>query len=273
MKISLKNIGKIKDASVEIAGITVIGGENGTGKSTVGKALFALYNSQYNIDNKIKNDRIQSIINFVKSNFFTSNSKFNLSNNLLFQFAEKLVEKIDYFSKSDELIKQELLNIIAKASVQENTKNIISSKSELYSNIDLVVAQLRSILLVSDNEIIESFLQKYFNSEFRGQTANINDDEYADIKLQIDDSVTTVRFNYNWVMDFTNIRTLSNEVIYIDDPYMLDLFEFNKTDNDELNNFHRFHLISKFKEMDSKEKTAIEEIMLDKKLDNFKKNY
>lgn len=37
MKLSLKNIGKIETASVEINGITVIAGENNTGKSTVGR--------------------------------------------------------------------------------------------------------------------------------------------------------------------------------------------------------------------------------------------
>ncbi|WP_276946094.1 AAA family ATPase, partial [Eisenbergiella massiliensis] len=44
MKLSLKNIGKIETASVEINGITVIAGENNTGKSTVGRALFAVFN-------------------------------------------------------------------------------------------------------------------------------------------------------------------------------------------------------------------------------------
>lgn len=39
MKLTLKNIGKIGTASVEINGITVIAGENNTGKSTVGRAL------------------------------------------------------------------------------------------------------------------------------------------------------------------------------------------------------------------------------------------
>ena len=45
MKLTLKNIGKIGTASVEINGITVIAGENNTGKSTVGRALFAVFNS------------------------------------------------------------------------------------------------------------------------------------------------------------------------------------------------------------------------------------
>ena len=61
MKLSLKNIGKIETASVEINGITVIAGENNTGKSTVGRALFAVFNSFYNIQKQIESERVQNI--------------------------------------------------------------------------------------------------------------------------------------------------------------------------------------------------------------------
>ncbi len=40
MELQLKNIGMIKEANVRIDGLTVIAGENDTGKSTVGKALY-----------------------------------------------------------------------------------------------------------------------------------------------------------------------------------------------------------------------------------------
>ena len=45
MKLNIKNFAKIKNADILIDGITVIAGENNTGKSTVGKILFSLYNS------------------------------------------------------------------------------------------------------------------------------------------------------------------------------------------------------------------------------------
>lgn len=40
MQLKLKNIGMIKEADITIDGLTVIAGENDTGKSTVGKALY-----------------------------------------------------------------------------------------------------------------------------------------------------------------------------------------------------------------------------------------
>ena len=45
MELQLKNIGMIKEANVKIDGLTVIAGENDTGKSTVGKALFIIIKS------------------------------------------------------------------------------------------------------------------------------------------------------------------------------------------------------------------------------------
>ncbi len=45
MLFKLKNIGMIKEAEVKLDGLTVIAGENDTGKSTVGKMLFALIKS------------------------------------------------------------------------------------------------------------------------------------------------------------------------------------------------------------------------------------
>lgn len=50
MKLHLENIAKIERADIEIDGITVIAGSNNTGKSTIGKVLFALFEAFYNIE-------------------------------------------------------------------------------------------------------------------------------------------------------------------------------------------------------------------------------
>ena len=61
MKLHLENIGLIQDATIEMQGITVIAGENGTGKSTVGKALYSIFNSFYELQEQIRKERFQSI--------------------------------------------------------------------------------------------------------------------------------------------------------------------------------------------------------------------
>ncbi len=60
MELQLKNIGMIKEANVKIDGLTVIAGENDTGKSTLGKVLYSLLASishgDYVADNSKKNN-------------------------------------------------------------------------------------------------------------------------------------------------------------------------------------------------------------------------
>ena len=49
MKITVENIGCIKNAKVEIKGLTIIAGENGTGKSTISKMLFSIIKAVANL--------------------------------------------------------------------------------------------------------------------------------------------------------------------------------------------------------------------------------
>lgn len=57
MKINLQNIGIVKDSSITIDGLTVITGKNNSGKTTVGKTLYALLDAVSNIQQKATNDK------------------------------------------------------------------------------------------------------------------------------------------------------------------------------------------------------------------------
>ena len=60
MKLHIENFAKIANADIEINGITVIAGENNTGKSTVGKVLYSIYSAFHDIDFKVKEERKKS---------------------------------------------------------------------------------------------------------------------------------------------------------------------------------------------------------------------
>ena len=65
MIFKIKNFGKIAEANIKLDGITVICGNNNTGKSTVGKALFSLFNALTDYKNKIdaqKNSKLRAAI-------------------------------------------------------------------------------------------------------------------------------------------------------------------------------------------------------------------
>ena len=44
MKLRIRNVAKIEEADLELNGITIIAGNNNTGKSTIGKIVFSLFN-------------------------------------------------------------------------------------------------------------------------------------------------------------------------------------------------------------------------------------
>ncbi len=62
MRIKLTNIGMLESADVKLDGLTVIAGENDTGKSTVGKMLFGLLRLPHKtLEIKIDNEKINRI--------------------------------------------------------------------------------------------------------------------------------------------------------------------------------------------------------------------
>jgi len=95
MTLELKNIGMIKEASVKIDGLTVIAGENDTGKSTVGKELFKEVR-EYIICNKISNKLI-----------LDKDEKINLP---IFIDTPDLLAKFNYIKNTSVLLQQNKLN-------------------------------------------------------------------------------------------------------------------------------------------------------------------
>ena len=61
MKLHIENFAKISKADIIFDGLTVIAGDNNTGKSTVGKVLYSFFRSLSNLDKRIQNERLDSI--------------------------------------------------------------------------------------------------------------------------------------------------------------------------------------------------------------------
>lgn len=70
MKIELENVGKINKAQIRLDGITVIAGENSTGKSTVGKMLFCVFKAFYRMEEHIQFEKVNTVRKTVTNYFF-----------------------------------------------------------------------------------------------------------------------------------------------------------------------------------------------------------
>ena len=96
MELRLQNIGMIKEATVKLDGLTVIAGENDTGKSTVGKALFALIESK-NIEVENENNIVDKFRKNIVSDIL--NKIFNYD--ILLEDPRSLIRYCDFFVKNN----------------------------------------------------------------------------------------------------------------------------------------------------------------------------
>ena len=95
MRLEIKNFAKIKEADITLDGITVIAGENNTGKSTVGKILNSYFKAFKEYPDRIKSQREKSILRLIKNYVYVN--EHGIKSNYL---TEKLTQKI-YLYLSD----------------------------------------------------------------------------------------------------------------------------------------------------------------------------
>ena len=166
MKLSLNNIAKIKQADIVIDGITVIAGENDTGKSTVGKALFVVYHSFYNINERVKEERLESIVNWLGRIYVNAKGRplRRIDEKVM---AAEIMEHAEEYRQEDRSCCKMLTNLIRKYD------------EELIANLDAdilknVSKNIKGILDITDTDFFINVIERNLSSEFNGQICNIN---------------------------------------------------------------------------------------------------
>ena len=176
MRIFLKNIGKIDNAEVDIDGITVIAGENDTGKSTVGKVLDSMYNSTNNLEVKMKNARISRLRSIVSQIVNYAGTSMHISPALIAETAERVFEAEDM--DSERWILEQFMDYIS------NKESMIERKMLLEELFD----KIAEVKVIPDEVFTKVILSNYFNEIFNG---NINNTEYSDTIAEVEIEIKT----------------------------------------------------------------------------------
>ncbi|WP_290566521.1 AAA family ATPase [Akkermansia sp.] len=214
MKVEIQNFAKIGKASLEINGLTVVAGENNTGKSTIGKILFAFFDAASEIDKKINDFRYKSINNRI-SNFISNKVNFNIF------FDSKIEESIskEVFTsyKNDKILNKNEIFEILKNSKDINFENLSKSEVEsLYKNIF-------ELFNLSDEKIKLEIFTRCFVEVFNSQINSLleqNSDAVINLTVKGIENKLIFRDNLCRKLDCSTI--ISNNCIYIDDPFILD---------------------------------------------------
>ena len=140
-----KNIGPFESFDIMIPSVTLIAGENGTGKSTISKSLYMLLNANRNIEVLIENERKELFKNIKSDQEYPYTPNFLSENKLVYQmeFNRLNILDIPFQKMSPELrntiIKRLLSAEFSSQALRNGTKEgCISAESvSLHSSIDI----------------------------------------------------------------------------------------------------------------------------------------
>ena len=208
MQLEIKNIGKIKSATLEFNGITVVAGNNNTGKSTIGKVLFALFSKFKSINEAIDKYKYDAII----ARVFKELSTYDLDDSIILGSSAL----IQMFKRGNYQSSQSILKFL-EGLVSDKTLDFIRS------NIDIMIENSSKEIEELDVKRIKAeIISNYFNDIFDNQINNMSISESAYIDLLIKNRHIKAEFVDNTCTVVQDDIKLINKAIYVDDPYIID---------------------------------------------------
>lgn len=261
MRLILENVGKVQEADIKLDGITLIAGENNTGKSTVGKMLFCIFESFYKIERQISQERINTIgrhiANFYHETFNRAGRKYSVHD----LAAEFVHNKEQYVGDS---------RIIRKAIEKFFENREINFDAIAYQDtLEQLADKIYSVLFIEDTEIRKAILQRTLDSEFGMKIGFLNNESnYSKIQLEIRNSKIEFEVINNENINIIQDMSLNKEIIYIDDPFVLDDLQDLLPYRSVYGLNHRDSLLDKIVRVkDTRDFGALDEILVNKKLE------
>lgn len=228
MHIRIKNFAKINEADIELNGITVIAGENNTGKSTIGKIVFSLFNSMNNLDERIVLQQLHSIERlchykfmgeFVEVCEFDSNPRIEAR-----RFAEKVRNSIqESLEMSTENLTENEIEMILLAALQERSFRVVMEHR--YNEIvKSLTKEINQRLTLESEKIVSELVDRAFSTVFGNQMNSLckNSGAEAEIEYTIKNKTNHMLFQNNGCCELVNSIAFLNKAIYIDDPFIVD---------------------------------------------------
>ena len=232
MRLKFSNIGKISEADIELNGITVIAGNNDTGKSTVGKLLYAtstvlnVVTPEFLLQEKLEAiDKELFMLHLLINDENTNKLKdFKETINAASSVHQKINGKLEEASVIE--LENELNAIIYSIvnQLKEDAKPYEEERKKMLEPMweRLVIHAKRSI---KDENLKKMVIQSIILAEFSDSlTSEFKKDELAKVVLTEDRNLAKLDFKNNRLQqanDFKENRPFARS-FYIDTPLVLD---------------------------------------------------
>ena len=213
MKLLLRNFAKIKEAEIRFDGLTVIAGNNNTGKSTVGKVLFTLFHSLRNMSRSVMEERKDFVQRFLWEIYMNNNRRAAMPAEAMKKMAKsrEVVGAVETESPSV------WYEVLMKGIVQDLQLNLSQEeKEDLHKRIEEAWKH-------SDAEIAKELATRAFAQVFQGQVNSLTkEDAEASVILQVQGEERSIRFEKNECMEYQDNINLMEDAIYVEDPFLME---------------------------------------------------
>lgn len=232
MKISINNIGLISQANIELNGITVIGGLNSSGKSTILKAVYSLLYSNYDMKQKISRERENSLFQVIRNSegnigtlyhnytdfkdlWWILNREFELKGELTLDFFSEIInQKIKTEYEKDDFNLFKLDEIYLPKTTSEQI-------AKLYENVKIVFERNNSEY---EKFIFSKSFQNIFNRNINAQHSS----EIGTVKIEYDNENSYASFNDNKLTSYNRFSNFINHIWYLNTCHFTDILDFRR---------------------------------------------
>ncbi len=217
MRLKIENIGMIRHADIRLDGLTIIAGENDTGKSTVGKLIFSLIKAFNRYEQDLSDSKSDEIIELIKETYFRLQKSYN--------FKEKKELQTAFYPPT--FIKELKKN-------EDNIVSFINDKISLLVKINALMSiqnleTIKAIYLEDRSKatIIKKLLTITCASEFYFELSPKNSDLISHINISEGaNDISDIFIKSDEIIDLSIYDDLLfKDVTFIETPIFLQLYD------------------------------------------------
>lgn len=208
----IDNIGKVETAQIEIEGVTVLTGYNGTGKTSICRALYGVTDSFSDINKKIHTLKRNSMMDVtmmlahgIKEDNILSSSFYELRDDIMSFINSESEYKMDFLSK-------DLVDALC-------IKNKVLISDDIINNF---LNRINEIIQRDDDEYLRFAILRNIKTIFRNQIGNVNLNKPSSIILGDNKTSYEIMFKNDDLVGMSHTINTLVSPIYIEPENVLE---------------------------------------------------
>lgn len=222
MKITVDNFGIIENAEVKIGGLTVVTGENDTGKSTIGKILFSLVKAFARYREDLEENKENIITTYIEEMYFTLRRYINLAHeNDIREFYQPR-RLYNHLRLEYRDAKFEAISLLKSA----EQRGVIFPRV-IFETIENNFTKIEYVLNEPDDKksAIHRAIKKAFYSEFKHEILQKGGDDISNATISIKDGasqIIDITLKRDGTIDYHASDDLGfSDATYVDSPAII----------------------------------------------------